>query len=45
MSGEIVAKAYSAASEKVAQAHREAVTRAKVEVDKAKFNALKKLGS
>jgi len=45
MSEEITEKAYSSASEKVAQAHRDAVTKAKVEVDKAKFNALKKLGS
>lgn len=45
MSEEMTEKAYADATEKVANEHREAVTKAKAAVAKAKSDALKKLSS
>ena len=45
MSEEMTEKAYTAASDSVSKAHREAVVKAKALIEKAKADALTKLGS
>ena len=45
MSAEMTEKVYAEAAEKVADEHKEAVSKAKAAVAKAEADALKKLGS